>query len=65
MGPANLLLRRALWPRVPDCPVESVRDVGDNYDRVNLSKKYYKGFPLTRKQYSALPSFIWTALSSC
>jgi hypothetical protein len=40
MGAANLLLRRALWLRAPRSRRPKRGGVGDNYNRVNLSRKY-------------------------
>jgi hypothetical protein len=40
MGPPNLLLRRALWLRIPGPPCKHAGTLGNNHDRVDLSKKY-------------------------
>ena len=36
-GAANLLLRRALWLRIPGPPCKHAGTLGNNHDRVNLS----------------------------
>jgi len=40
-----------LWLRVPDHPRRKRAGVGDNYDRVNLSKKY--DYPLLERSVFA------------